>query len=464
MQLSGQTLIAAAPAESGSVSELHHRHQLAQLTQHTHFSPLAAHHLKFGNTLLMMKSSHMTSMMSSPINDALKSKEESLKREVANSSPISISVDSNRTPSPASSTCNGKSDHEDDERISVSSPIKPHASPISNYPSVPSHIAKAYGAYASLGQHLPGQFPYPFGFPFPYAHQYDLTFANGLLSQGQQSSPNSQPSPKQNKPSTNFSVASLLGSKDDSDSKRQSKGTKRIARHHNSSYSEGEEEEEEDIDEELLEESVAAAAAAAAATDDEDEEAVDMSARAEEDRKISVTRLTPSPSPHQLSPPSSSRSASPLSPGYLKSTNGQMGKNLPHPMDSMSAALQLQLAAAAAARHRFTVDGLMHDSHAAPGQGPTQPHSGMFGPHGHHPHPHSMLHSGANVGNLQTPPGWMAHPGAHPALGGLPGAHPLNPFTHWLAQTSGPMSPSQSKYFFQFHLHFVVILAVLFPP
>ena len=370
------------------------------------------------------------------MNGALKSKtsEESLKREEANSSPISISVDSNRSPSPASSTCNGKSDHEDDERISVSSPVKPHASPISNYPSVPNHIAKAYGAYASLGQHLPGQFPYPIGFPFPYAQQYELSFANGLLGQTQQSSPNSQQSPKPHKPSTNFSVASLLGSKDDADSKRHSKDSKR----HNSSYSEGEDEDEEDIDEELMEESAAAAAAAAA--EDEDDEAVDMSARSDDDRKISVTRLTPSPSPHRLSPPSSSRSASPLSPGYLKSANGQMGKSLSHPMDSMSAALQLQLAAAAAARHRFTVDGLMHES-AAPGQGPAQSHPAMFAPHG--PHQHPLLHPGA--GSQQPPPGWMGHPGAHPALGGIPGAHPLNPFTHWLAQSSGPLSPSQSK-------------------
>src|SRR5699024_5559985 len=130
---------------------------------------------------------------------------------------------------------------------SVSSPVKrSQASPISNYPPVPHHLAKAYGAYA-LGQHLPGQFAYPFGFPFPYAQQYDLTFANGLLgaaAAAQQSSPNSQQSPKHHKPSTNFSVASLLGRKDnDSDSKRrQSKdSSKRIARQHNSSYSEGEE-------------------------------------------------------------------------------------------------------------------------------------------------------------------------------------------------------------------------------
>src|SRR5699024_1388974 len=251
------------------------------------------------------------------------------------------------------------------------------------------------------GQHLPGQFAYPFGFPFPYAQQYDLTFANGLLgaaAAAQQSSPNSQQSPKQHKPSTNFSVASLLGRKDnDSDSKRrQSKdSSKRIARQHNSSYSEGEEEEDEDIDEELMEESAAAAAAAAAA-DDEDDEAVDMSAsRSDDDRKISVTRLTPSPSPHQLSPPSSSRSASPLSPNYLESANGQSGKNMSQHIDSMSAALQLQLAAAAAARHRFTVDGLMNDSPAG-GQGQqAPPHpAAMFGPHG--PHPHMMHPGGAN--------------------------------------------------------------------
>lgn len=440
MQLSGQTLIAASPAEPVTLTELQH-HQLAQLGHHPHFSPLAAHHLKLGNTLLMMKSSpppSMASLVSPPVNGALKCKSEQteVKRELSNSSPISISVASTRTPSPSSSHCNGKSDAEDEEHISVSSPVKPHASPISNYPAVPSHLAKAYGAY-NLGHHLPGQFPYPFGFPFPYAQQYDLTFANGLLSQAQ-ISPNSQQSRKQHKPSTNFSVASLLGSKDEPDSKRRSsKDSKRFNnnRMHNSSYSEGEDEEDEDIDEELMEES-AAAAASAAAGDDEDEEAVDMSSRHSEDRKISVTRLTPSPSPHQLSPPSSSRSASPLSPGYIKSLNGQLGK-MSHPME-VPAALQLQLAAAAA-RHRFTVDGMLLDSPNGPQAG--QQHHAMFGPPGQPQHP--LLHPGNGAGSQQAPPSWMGHPAGHPALGGLPGSHPLNPF-HWLAHT-GPLSPSQSK-------------------
>lgn len=219
-----------------------------------------------------------------------------------------------------------------------------------------------------------------------------------------------------------------------------------------------------------MEESAAAAAAASVTNgDDEDDEAVDMSSRNDhhhhhnhhhshnhhnENRKISVTRLTPSPSPHQLSPPSSSRSASPLSPNYMKSSNnnGQTGKMA---VDSMTAAFQLQLAAAAS-RNRFTIDGLMLDP-SAPGSqsGGPQPHPVMFGGHG--PHPHGLLHANGH-GGQQTQPGWMGHPGAH--LAGLPGGHPINPF-HWLGQSNGPLSPShmsKSHFFSFFFIHTITTL------
>lgn len=455
MHLSGQTLIASSPVEPVSVSELgvNTGHQLG------HFSSLSQHQLKFGNTLLMMSQSKVpTTSPPAALNGNIKSKSSNKKSDrESNSSPISVSGESNHSVSPSSSPFNPKFNEDDDERISVSSPVKSHTSPISSY-SVPNHLAKMYSY--SLGQHLPGQFPYPFGFPFPYHQQYDLSLANGLLSQNQTNLSNTQQqSNKQTKPSTNFSVASLLAGKDDD--RKQSRDSKGINRNHNSSYSEGEEDEDEDIDEEMMEES--ASAAVAAATEDEDEEAVDMTNRNGENQNISVTRLTPSPPSHQLSPPNS-RSVSPLSPNYLKSsmmTNGHFPKNFPHPMnvDSMSAALQLQLAAAAAARHRFTVDGMMLDHSATAQNSNSHP---MFSPHG--PHAHALLASGglhpAGPGAQQTPTGWLPHPGAHQGggLGGLPGGHGLNPF-HWLSHTSGPLSPSQSKCHFHIRITFIWLCA-----
>ncbi|OTF75817.1 hypothetical protein BLA29_003612 [Euroglyphus maynei] len=141
------------------------------------------------------------------------------------------------------------------------------------------------------------------------------------------------------------------------------------------------------------------------------------------------------------------RSNSPFSSEFNKSPDSQQqSKNLTqHQMnvDSMSAALQLQLAAAAAARHRFSVDGIMLNNSQAQGSHP------LFPSHGQ---PHSLisgasLHHQAALASGGHPTAWLPHPAGPHGLGGLPGAHPLNPFHHWLAQTSGPLSPSQSKFF-----------------
>lgn len=481
MQLSGQTLIAASPAESVSASEVvspssHSLHPFSSLTSHQQ--------LKLGNTLLMMSHAAAAAAVAakqqqsfppatpSPPSARLNgggggSKcdsppttmgEEKKLREVNSSSPISVSArsDSNRSMSPFSPGAGAKSkeDEEDEQMISVSSPLKPHAALFSaaaaaGYHAMPNPFSKAYHhGYAPQHQAgpLPGQFPYPFGFPFAaYSQQYDLSFASSILnSHNQPNSSGSGNSPNSSikKPSTNFSVASLLAGKEESAGSK----SKKIS---NNSYSEGEEEDDDDIDEELMEESAAAAVAAAAAADDEDDEAVDMSNH-DDDRKISVTRLTPSPSPHQLSPPNS-RSVSPLSPNYFK-MNGEKNQqmlqqqqhlksSMSHPMgvDQMSAAIHLQIAAAAAARHRFHGEGMMKNM--SPGQGlPPSLFGGSHGPHAPHPLL-SSLHGGTGQQQQPPPPGWLPHHGsAHPSLD----AHPLNAF-HWLSQSAGPLSPSQSK-------------------
>lgn len=464
MQLSGQTLIAASPAESVSASEVvspssHSLHPFSSLTSHQQ--------LKLGNTLLMMshaaaaaavaakqQQSFPSSTPSPPSvrhNDSPSATmgEEKKMREVNSSSPISVSArsESNRSLSPFSPGVGAKSKEDEEDEISVPPSLKPHAALFSaaaaaGYHAMPNPFSKAYHhGYHPQNQSgpLPGQFPYPFGFPFAaYPQQYDLSFASSILnSHNQPNSSRNGNSPNSNtkKPSTNFSVASLLAGKEESAANK----LKKIS---NNSYSEGEDEDEDDIDEELMEESAAAAVAAAA--NDEDDEAVDMSNQ-DDDRKISVTRLTPSPSPHQLSPPNS-RSVSPLSPNYFKSNgdkNQQMlhqhqqhlKSSMSHPMgvDPMSAAIHLQIAAAAAARHRFPVEGMMK----SPGQGLS---SSLFGsPHA----PHPLLSSLHGAGQQQQapPPGWLPHHGAaHPSLEG----HPLNAF-HWLSQSAGPLSPSQSK-------------------
>nr|XP_046910436.1 uncharacterized protein LOC124491780 [Dermatophagoides farinae] len=483
MQLSGQTLIAANLAEPvffnnelnfNTRSHYHNHFEISHrnsnqssINNHNHHNIIINEdRLRFqlnpqqimSQNKSLTATSPMTMVHNSLLNSTVNQAETTMSNKVGkyvreiSSSPLSVSAESNHSTSPISSPCNGKSiDSDDDERISVSSPpVKSHqVSSISNY-SMPNQLAKLYGY--SLGQGLPNQFSFSFGFPFPYGQQYDLNLANNLSNQ--QCSQNSNALPKQTKPSTNFSVASLLAGSGDNvsneDNKHSEDSNKIINVNRNCSYSEGED--DDDIDEEMAEDSAVKSSLEKINKDNEDdddeEEAVDMSNRNQE-RKISVTRLSASLSPsHQLSPPNS-RSNSPFSSEFNKSSDSQQtSKNLTHQMnvDSMSAALQLQLAAAAAARHRFSVDGIMLNNSQTPGSHPLfsthgQTHPLISGGPLHH-QAAATLSSGGHPPTHQ-PPTWLPHPaGPHHGLGGLPGAHPLNPFHHWLAQASGPLSPS----------------------
>uniref|UniRef100_A0A6P6Y1I4 Uncharacterized protein DDB_G0283357-like n=1 Tax=Dermatophagoides pteronyssinus TaxID=6956 RepID=A0A6P6Y1I4_DERPT len=477
MQLSGQTLIAANLAEpvffknelnfntrsnyhnllefSHNNNNHHHHHNQSSINNHNLITNKDFIQFQLNSQQIMSQNksltatSPMTMVHNSLLNSSADQAETTMSNKVGkyvreiSSSPLSVSAESNHSTSPISSPFNGKSiDSDDDERISVSSPpVKSHqVSSISNY-SMPNQLAKLYGY--SLGQGLPNQFSFSFGFPFPYGQQYDLSLANNLANQ--QCSQNNNTLPKQTKPSTNFSVASLLAGSGDNinneDNKHSEDSNKVINMSRNSSYSEGED--DDDIDEEMVEDSAVKLSSNKMNKDDDDDdddEAVDMSNRNPE-RKISVTRLSSSLSPsHQLSPPNS-RSNSPFSSEFNKSPDSQQpSKNLTqHQMnvDSMSAALQLQLAAAAAARHRFSVDGIMLNNSQAQGSHP------MFPSHGQ---THSLMSGGPLHHQALTsgghPPTWLPHPAGSHGLGGLSGAHPLNPFHHWLAQTSGPLSPS----------------------
>ncbi|KAF7490877.1 Homeobox protein MSH-B [Sarcoptes scabiei] len=465
MQLNGQTLI--APNISGPfVNDSDHHKYLDKSNQllAAQNSDRSSIEMNSKKGLIATSSPRTKMVHNGGLLNVVQDDKSDRERDVS-SSPLSISAESNHSTSPISSPYNGKSiESDDDERISVSSPpVKSnsfdHHHPLSSY-SMTSQLAKLYGY--SLGQTIPNQF-FQFGFPFAYGgQQYDIGMGlpnhmnvNNNLSNSQQS-PQQQETPQNDlnknivksitsKTNTNFSVASLLGrqekSKKFSDNKSSSLTKSSL---HNVSYSDEEDDEELVDDDEIIDEStISMGNKSRKIKDQENYEAVDMSYKGTE-RKISVTRLTPSPSPHQLSPPNS-RSNSPFSSSdHSKSVESQpSGKNLHQSMsvDSMSAALQLQLAAAAAARHRFSIDGIMLDPNLNQNEQP------IFGP-GHCPHPGMMTNgAGLHPSMVGSQPNWPPthphHPGVpHHQLSGLPGPHPLNPFHHWLAQTSGSLSPS----------------------
>jgi len=353
-------------------------------------------------------------------------------RELSSGSPLSAvsGADSSRSMSP-----DGQSSPVRPADVSSDSPLKMAAAAMATGYGMPMK-----GYYPALSQ-----FGFPYGLPLPYgpgaAQHYEL-FANGLLgaaaasvNQSANSIATQNVSPSAKK-STNFSVASLLGDR------------KAVQPEEDLEDDVVDDDDENiDVDEDDVE-------------DDEEDELMrrirENAAALDMSPKSKLTHLnspTGSPSHGQTLSPPNSRSTSPLSP---------KGKPLPVPTmpqlpagthpgldPAMSAALQLQLAAAAAARHRFTVDSLMLDAHQQ-----QQQMAAMGSPFGLPPgaHPALLAAAAASAGGQNpTAPWQLSHglgmpvPGSNPT--GAAQGHPqLNPF-HWLSHTSGPLSPSQSKFF-----------------